>query len=704
MDTTPACLHDTLCVAAGGEAVRGNLGAYPGAPNAPAPGYRPLSGARQPGEVATSKPHAPPGRSALPVYQPSAALSSASTTGGATHGYVPAAAASPSQRPHALSPAPGRPGPMAPVSVNHQHSYSAQQPAAYSQHVDHAPYHPSAYQQQQEHHGLGSQQQQGSYPSAATAQRPRPPQYQGSNMTALLQQQGPGPQAAVGSTRGVTPVRPGFDAPQQPGPGAPAAPYHSSAQQPVREQGQGGVGVGGQSHQPRSIPSPAQQVQARVEEPPLPGPPKPPNSRSAALAALASRKTVQQQQQLQQAAQQLQQHSGASTPTTRTPAAQSPANPQSYATGRPGSGRSSSQPPAASRPPWQTMDDEPEAYGRDERDSLPPAARRQPAPKGLSAKQQAAPVARQPPTASAPQAPPQRPGLSARAPSPSLQQQTTAAAPVRGRGPPAAAAAAPPPRAAPPPARRPPSASREPPVSQWQEPAAGGNSFEDMPVQGMRGALGSAGGFGGSGLGGVPPGAEDASLAGPMVQCYTCGRTFNQLAYGKHAKVCEKVFVKKRKAFNVAEARVAGTEAAKFFDVKKGVPKSELQGRAGAGLARAAGPAATPAPGPASQRPGSGPARAAGQKMSKWKMQSEQLRQAMRANRMIAEAKERGQDIRTLKFEAASEELDDRVPCPHCGRKFAQLTAERHIPACKNIKAKPTFQKAKAGTGAYSRR
>ncbi|GFH14164.1 uncharacterized protein HaLaN_10165 [Haematococcus lacustris] len=165
-----------------------------------------------------------------------------------------------------------------------------------------------------------------------------------------------------------------------------------------------------------------------------------------------------------------------------------------------------------------------------------------------------------------------------------------------------------------------------------------------------------------------------------MVQCHTCGRTFNQLAYGKHAKVCEKVFVKKRKAFNVAEARVAGTEAAKFFDVKKGVPKSELQ------------------------RPGSGPARAAGQKMSKWKMQSEQLRQAMRANRMIAEAKERGQDIRTLKFEAAAEELDDRVPCPHCGRKFAQLTAERHIPACKNIKAKPTFQKAKAGTGAYSRR
>jgi hypothetical protein len=43
-------------------------------------------------------------------------------------------------------------------------------------------------------------------------------------------------------------------------------------------------------------------------------------------------------------------------------------------------------------------------------------------------------------------------------------------------------------------------------------------------------------------------------------------------------QVCEKVFVQKRKVFNVVEARVAGTEAAKYIDIKKGVPKSELVG------------------------------------------------------------------------------------------------------------------------------
>ena len=34
-------------------------------------------------------------------------------------------------------------------------------------------------------------------------------------------------------------------------------------------------------------------------------------------------------------------------------------------------------------------------------------------------------------------------------------------------------------------------------------------------------------------------------------------------------------------------------------------------------------------------------------------------------------------------------ECDDRIPCPHCGRRFNALAAERHIPKCQAISAKP---------------
>lgn len=40
-------------------------------------------------------------------------------------------------------------------------------------------------------------------------------------------------------------------------------------------------------------------------------------------------------------------------------------------------------------------------------------------------------------------------------------------------------------------------------------------------------------------------------------------------------------------------------------------------------------------------------------------------------------------------------ENPDYVQCPHCERKFNPATAERHIPKCKDIKAKPAPLKKK---------
>ena len=40
------------------------------------------------------------------------------------------------------------------------------------------------------------------------------------------------------------------------------------------------------------------------------------------------------------------------------------------------------------------------------------------------------------------------------------------------------------------------------------------------------------------------------------------------------------------------------------------------------------------------------------------------------------------------------------IPCPHCGRKFNSKAAERHIPQCQNIQAKPTMLKRGTGVSA----
>ncbi len=187
----------------------------------------------------------------------------------------------------------------------------------------------------------------------------------------------------------------------------------------------------------------------------------------------------------------------------------------------------------------------------------------------------------------------------------------------------------PPPKPGFPPQRPPPQQGPPPRFPPGGPPrGGGGSSWEDMPVHAAA----------------APPLPEDPAALGPLVQCECCGRSFNQQAYSKHAKVCAKVFATKRKVFNAAEARVQGTEAAKFFDAKRGAAKG------GAAPSRA-GPSAAAAAAAAAKKPGG---------MAKWKAQSEQLRAAMRNNRMLKEAQERGEDISKLQFEPTPEELDDR--------------------------------------------
>ncbi len=79
-------------------------------------------------------------------------------------------------------------------------------------------------------------------------------------------------------------------------------------------------------------------------------------------------------------------------------------------------------------------------------------------------------------------------------------------------------------------------------------------------------------------------------------------------------------------------------------------------------------------------------------KQPKWKQQSNSLRMAMMAakGKMCLPAGDGMVQVSD----------DGLVPCPHCNRRFNQKAAERHIPKCKDIKAKPRTLRRGAGTGA----
>ena len=76
-------------------------------------------------------------------------------------------------------------------------------------------------------------------------------------------------------------------------------------------------------------------------------------------------------------------------------------------------------------------------------------------------------------------------------------------------------------------------------------------------------------------------------------------------------------------------------------------------------------------------------------KIPKWKKDREALRNAMRNGKELEEAKANGTMHLLPPPARVDDEYDDRVPCPHCGRKFNPTAAERHIPKCNSIRAKP---------------
>jgi len=165
------------------------------------------------------------------------------------------------------------------------------------------------------------------------------------------------------------------------------------------------------------------------------------------------------------------------------------------------------------------------------------------------------------------------------------------------------------------------------------------------------------GAFGGMGMddGQPPPNVE-------RVACAQCGRKFAPAALARHTKICAKVFCQKRKAYKAPlvddEARKAARSTDQAAVEKELARKRELAKK-------------------------------------KWKAQSSMLRNAVRTSKQIEEALKAGKSLKDLPTMQTIPVEDDRVPCPHCGRKFAEETAKRHIPKCQNMKARPKMLRRK---------
>lgn len=144
-----------------------------------------------------------------------------------------------------------------------------------------------------------------------------------------------------------------------------------------------------------------------------------------------------------------------------------------------------------------------------------------------------------------------------------------------------------------------------------------------------------------------------------MIPCKLCGRTFNEEAHAKHVKICKQVFQKKRKVYSMLDHRLPDEpEIAQI--------KQELKREAKKKSSAKDEPLV---------------------KNNAWRRKSDQFRNAMKDARRVSQCQKDGKPLPPP--QPTAPELDDRVPCPHCGRKFGHEQAARHIPICAKAKARP---------------
>jgi len=159
-------------------------------------------------------------------------------------------------------------------------------------------------------------------------------------------------------------------------------------------------------------------------------------------------------------------------------------------------------------------------------------------------------------------------------------------------------------------------------------------------------------------------GVDDDFDSADLVPCSLCGRRFHPDRISKHEMACKKQ--------QASDAKRAAKIAAKQ-------------------AARPPRPSTAPGVG--------GPGGQSNSKNDAWKSKHQEFQDAIKYAKQMAAAQKAGISVASLPPPPRSEN-PDYVPCPHCGRRFNQQAAERHIPACKNTINKPKPLSAIRGHGA----
>jgi len=83
---------------------------------------------------------------------------------------------------------------------------------------------------------------------------------------------------------------------------------------------------------------------------------------------------------------------------------------------------------------------------------------------------------------------------------------------------------------------------------------------------------------------------------------------------------------------------------------------------------------------------------------SKWKKQSNQFKEAIKAGKEYEKAKREGREL-PPPTNMSSTPDPDLVPCPHCKRTFNPDRAPIHIEKCKNIQNRPSNKRNQPPSG-----